>query len=491
MLHPGEVSAENQAVMQSFVEALRQRYGDDFADMASQRIDLSGAHPLSTRTVRTLIQEGDKHRAMIVSLNSLTEERFSISNNFGTRDFGWVWYQILAEKGIQQGFTLQDFTTEKLSKRIAKDIHDASGNGKRIVPDREAETIARNRVEKFITAKKSVMDHIGTMGLDEGNQRLLMDMVRRNEDITSPQQLDAIWATRNEAQALIAILKQDPPPSRSAVLNAMNRLFTTCHREIVPLRVLAKKSGRGFGGDELTTFFKHAIQLGMDIEGVGRSELNRIFTFLSSAPIKELSDVLSIINNGFLILDSDEKLGVAGGLNELRATLIHHVGTRLGLGNEDIREVDKVPSQVENMWDIPPDLIGTLRTMGFDVYTPQDSMETILKSRSGFRDFTAFARTRSADENPLFWREVEQFNGIIDRDEKQKVAQSIVDKFIRDDAEMPINIDGNEREKIIDAVTNGRIDGVFDRAQQEILSLMSMNLKDAFAQRFYEQQRHE
>ncbi|BDV01934.1 hypothetical protein TDMWS_20190 [Thermodesulfomicrobium sp. WS] len=484
--HPGTVAAENRQVMQSFVTALRDCYGE-YSTTLAKDLDLSGATPLSARTVRSLIQAGEKHRSQIAGYNKLIQEQFSVSNLFGRRDFGKVWYDIVAEKGIRQGFSVEDFHHERLSLSIAAKIKWASEQGTRMVSEGEAEHIARREVEQFITRKQALLEHIGTMGLNERQQAVLTELVKKNEDITSQEQLDAIWQTHEAATAFINRLRQDPPPSRLEVLETFHTLSTVCYEHTKPLAELAKKQSQEFGGDNLMAMREYVIQLGMGLAGIQRDDAARIFHLLSSDAVKEMQKVLvSFLSGEFMPSPSEEIQST--NLNLLREVTLIIAGKRIGKSEEDIQRALTVSEAPTHMRDIPGDLFDALKSLGFDLYRADDPLSGILQSERGFEDFVTFSEKKQAEENPLFWKAVENFRGITDEEKKQEAARAIVDDFIKPGGPHEINIDGAERQAILDAVAENRLDGVFDRAQDHILTLMEQNFHQDFAQWFAGQQ---
>ncbi len=480
-LHPGQVGEQNRAVMQSFVAAFRERYGEGFATMASGRLDLSGARPLSARTVRGLIQEGDRHRQTTAALNTLTREQFSIANNFGTRDFGWVWYQTVAAKGIQRGFSLELWNHARLSRGIAREIDQATRLGRHLVSNQEAEAIARRAVEKFISTKQTLLHHIDTMNLSEAEKTLLTDMVRRNEDISSPQQLDAIWSTREASSALITFLSQNPPPSREEIILKFNIFATTCDQALVSLIRLARETGKEFAGDEMLGFRDHVIQLALALAGRDQDKEASIYNLLTSPIMRELRDVLRAIKTGDFV-DTQANVALASTLDHLLTVTIMQTASRLGKKPDHIHAALTTPLKVHTRQDIPEDIASTLRSVGFGTYDPTD-LTSILGSPQGFKDFLEFSQTRYADENVLFWAQVQEFS-VAAPDRKQHLAQSIIENFIRPGAPKDINIDGPLRNQILHAVQENHLDGVFDEAQEHIFHLMQNDILPRFLSSF-------
>jgi len=179
-------------------------------------------------------------------------------------------------------------------------------------------------------------------------------LVHRDEDITSPQQRNAIWRTREPAWALMATFSQDPPPFPEETLLPKNTLPIACELPLTPLIQLAQERGKDFGGDELMGFCHHAIQLGLAIACLDKEAT--IFGLLSSLIMHKLRDGLGAIHSG-QIRDTDTNSSHSAHLAMLPAVTItdaNGITTRQNLRRNLLHNTTHFPRHT--MGDIPQDI---------------------------------------------------------------------------------------------------------------------------------------
>ncbi|KAK2860945.1 hypothetical protein Q7C36_005111 [Tachysurus vachellii] len=104
------------------------------------------------------------------------------------------------------------------------------------------------------------------------------------------------------------------------------------------------------------------------------------------------------------------------------------------------------------------------------------SLETLLRSKTGKATFQAFLKSEFSDENIEFWMKCEDFKKIRSNATLTSRAKKIFDRYIQAEAPREINIDHKTREIIKHNVqTPTRY--CFDEAQKIVFSLME---KDSY-----------
>ncbi|KAB5579813.1 hypothetical protein PHYPO_G00199250 [Pangasianodon hypophthalmus] len=104
------------------------------------------------------------------------------------------------------------------------------------------------------------------------------------------------------------------------------------------------------------------------------------------------------------------------------------------------------------------------------------SLETLLRSKSGKTTFQAFLKSEFSDENIEFWTTCEEFKKIKCNSRLNSRAKKIFERYVRAEAPKEINIDHKTRELIKQNVqTPTRY--CFEEAQKIVFSLME---KDSY-----------
>ncbi len=132
-----DVARTNERVMHAFVDALRQRYGQDFADESISQLRNT---PLSSRLVAQVIQSGGEHQEMVRALNQVKVNELATK----TETFANLFRDVAAERGCT--ISLEEFNTESLLDGIRKGIE----QNKHVVSTEEAYNIARSAIEHFL-----------------------------------------------------------------------------------------------------------------------------------------------------------------------------------------------------------------------------------------------------------------------------------------------------------------------------------------------------
>lgn len=103
-----------------------------------------------------------------------------------------------------------------------------------------------------------------------------------------------------------------------------------------------------------------------------------------------------------------------------------------------------------------------------------------------YADMREFLETEFNTENIDFWGNVEEYKQKFEKvqapkmvrvtetpfTDKQSGRDRIVSEFVKQGAEKEVNISSKQRAEILDAVSSGKDEKVFDTAQQEVFKLM-------------------
>ncbi|MBF0099432.1 MAG: hypothetical protein HQK77_00845 [Desulfobacterales bacterium] len=169
-LHPGTVSSENKAVMQSFMQALRDTYKGDIGDMAANSLqrDFASGKPLTSRKVQTAISQAQSQQKLRHDTNELAILRFAHDDsNTGQTNFGTLFTQVCREKHfVPDG----NFDLKQVQNEVAREIRLACQiEGKadmKVISENEAKQIALKFINSNI--QKHINDGVGT-NYSEGN----------------------------------------------------------------------------------------------------------------------------------------------------------------------------------------------------------------------------------------------------------------------------------------------------------------------------------
>ncbi|XP_072030546.1 regulator of G-protein signaling 12-like isoform X2 [Amphiura filiformis] len=137
-------------------------------------------------------------------------------------------------------------------------------------------------------------------------------------------------------------------------------------------------------------------------------------------------------------------------------------------------------------------LIGTTRGNALDITgkIPQQNnigrvsswavgFERLLQDQLGLECFTQFLKKEFSEENIMFWIACEQMGKMKDKATLEKHAQDIFEKFLAPNASMPVNLEGQCREMVEEAIKNPTPE-MFKTQQQQIFKLMKFDSYSRF-----------
>ncbi|MEJ5301207.1 MAG: regulator of G-protein signaling domain-containing protein [Thermodesulforhabdaceae bacterium] len=434
-LRPGTVvMEENRQVLQSFVKALKERYGDR---CILRNIDLTGAKPLSARTIREITRANEAQEKAIRKFNH------TIAHHAAFVGFDDCVEEIKLKQGIQ--LPSNSLAHARLSKEIMEAIEQLQGTPPRVISRKEAESVARRKIEEFLKAKKELLDYIKTKNLSEPEETILRELVMSQEDITR-EHLDFFMnapTAREEATKLASLLKHDPPPSAEHIIRALGELS----KKVSLALEQTGKSNKTIPGTDIISLVSKCIQLAMQTTPSSREKAENIYKFFSSTEGLKLIATLRAISFGDVPSASGGKERAAIMYGILSGMIIQS-GHLLGKRDDEIREATATRLNMQSLQDIPKDIAVILQSE--NIYSVED-LNSVLTSRLGFDSLLSYAILQRNDENLLFWREVEEFKRLPES-EREKKAKEIVEKFIKEDTPgrfLPSDIEDRSRSETI------------------------------------------
>lgn len=195
------VRNENRQVMQSFVEAIRNEYGDHFGEMAMN--DLTDAmykgKYLDARTIRVELEKMDRMEAKLNEVRDLASLYARTDERGSGECFGSILKRVAQEKGIQASLGLVNpDELKQLKGRIYGEIVQL-GSDQQVVSEKEAEKIAEKEIEKLLHQKKNVLDRVL-----EPLDRMIGELSQQKlPDFESGQQLKALKKNRDGLEEFI------------------------------------------------------------------------------------------------------------------------------------------------------------------------------------------------------------------------------------------------------------------------------------------------
>jgi|YelNatPaOPRAMG01_1025707.scaffolds.fasta_scaffold01323_35 hypothetical protein len=482
-LHPGTAMEANRQVMQSFVKALKDRYGDG---CVLGKVDLSGSKPLSARTIRRIIDLNEKQEATIRQFNKATACYVAEGNFYNYVDIIRLEMNIPLPTEV-----LANLDHTNLSMHIMNKIKHMQGNPPKVITKKEAEAVAKEEIRKFLTAKNNIFIYIDSnQNLSEEDKAILKEMVISFENIASPEHLDRLWNMKEQIINFINLIKSNPPASIRHVTTALEALAQEIAIKLTEAGESLRAKGKLIEGSEFRDFRAEVIQLAIKIGHLNRNEIENIYEFLSSGDALKLRGSLEAIESNPNSTNEDQILATY--MHKLFEDMIPILGRLLGKTDNEIRQSRDRNSEVRDMRDIPEEIALGLRDRGIDVYYSGD-LASVLESRTGYVSLLQYASSAHNEENVLFWKEVERFKTLTGK-EQEKAAREIVAKYIfnpsaesgssfttqgpgGDDSYTPINIDEKTRSEIMKKIKEGKIDSsLFDTAQKHVFDLIGTNI---------------
>jgi hypothetical protein len=191
LFNPGTVNKENRAVMTAFVKVLKSRYGDDFADMATERLQVESGKPLMGRKIRGLLQAGEKHKQEYKFLNNYTALLFSEDVIPGEPNcFGSVLADVCGKKGLK--LSPDQFKNSILTTLIRDEIGRASDDNKKVISLRQANEIARKEIEKYLDVKMPILKKFDEIkGLKESHKQCIKENILKSGEYDTPGKLES------------------------------------------------------------------------------------------------------------------------------------------------------------------------------------------------------------------------------------------------------------------------------------------------------------
>lgn len=105
----------------------------------------------------------------------------------------------------------------------------------------------------------------------------------------------------------------------------------------------------------------------------------------------------------------------------------------------------------------------------------QKELDNILKDKASCKIFLQYLKSKRCEENFLFWMDVELFRmeEVTTMENIKEQATKIVDRYLREDACLRVNIDAGIVDNLIVKLDDEKITRyMFDSAQEDVLRLM-------------------
>ncbi len=474
--NPGTFREDNKRVMYAFVDALKEKYGDSFGDMAAERLNIERGKPLTSRKIKSIIEEGEKQKALFKGMNTHLKYMFTEADIHGDPYcFGSVFANVQADFGLQ--LPLDQIATDRLKHKIRKKINWAGMNGKKPVSLEEGKQIATEEIKEFVERKASLLKKVDQLAQNENEKNILTDFIMKNEEVKSPEYLNIIWQMKDDAQTLITSLSNGT--NQQDLLVDMAELFQKSESLTGHYLRTLQKQGKEVGADEILQSTVHMFELAIKTGGLNNTTLANIYDTLNSQEIASIPQSLSSIHMT-IASDNPNEGGSARKLEELFTTLHSVVGESLGHSREEIESARSSWPDIDSLVKMPPGISETLQELGFEtVYNP-GNFESIMKSPVGRSKFMEFTKSEFSDENPDFWFAVQKYRKAPPAD-RSKMAKEIVDTFIDSKAGREINIESHTRRAILSNFKSRFDETLFDEAYREIEYLMRTDTVPKFA----------
>jgi len=133
---------------------------------------------------------------------------------------------------------------------------------------------------------------------------------------------------------------------------------------------------------------------------------------------------------------------------------------------------DEVPAQPSTTEAKPsPNLGDAVQSI---LSVQEDSLQLVLKDPNGIKVFRSYLKKEFAEDNLTFWDEVGKFRQLRTADKNfKKRSDEMYNMFIKDGAEMEVNLPHAIRRDVIAAFSKGEVTNTtFDYAQKSIFHLM-------------------
>ncbi len=474
----GTFREDNQKVMYAFVNALKEKYGDSFGNMIENRLNPQRGKPLTSRQIKSIIEAGEKHKALIRGMKEHLKFMFSEADIHGEPNcFGSVFAEVQDEFGVN--FSLDNMATNRLKLTIRQKINWASMNDKKPVSIKEAKEIATKEIRNFLDTKVKLLEKINQLAKNKKENNVLTDIIIKNEGVKSSEYLDLVWQSKDNAVTFIKSVSDNPTPQN--LLANLGKLL----RETTSLtdKYLNKlhAQGKEAGADEITLFNSNMFEIAIKTGGFDNATLNKIYNTLTSRENIEVLEYLYAIHD--TIASSNANDGdLARSLEDLFKALQNVVGENLGFSREDIESARELHLTINNVKQLPKNICKTLQDLGFEsVYDPEDPV-SILKSPVGRTKFIEFTEKDYSDENPKFWLALQEYKSASSK-ERAKIAKEIVDTFIKPGSEKELNLSSETRKSLLENYEKSKEnppEDLFDQVEGYIKYLMKHDIVQRF-----------
>ncbi len=270
--------ADNRGVMDNFVNAIRNQYGDECGTMAKTL--LAGLRetgkPLTSMLASNVLNVVRMEKQKIEAHNNgLVDRLFANRDQLSDKSLDHI-FALAAEEANFDGISPEKMDLENLKYTILDKIKTLSNENKTPLSMAQILDTAKSTIKEQLQAKKAIIDSFNKPEISQEKQALIKEIVLKNDFITSPSQIqEALGLVNDFKGALVACNKEAMTTTEMFNVfhgvmknyqDALNRLNPDPnHPSIAP-----------------ENFISFALELSLKTSGLSRENLQQIFQTLTS-----------------------------------------------------------------------------------------------------------------------------------------------------------------------------------------------------------------
>lgn len=362
---PGSVRQENGTVMQSFCNAIKDRYPGKLGDYAASIVRNSheGGQPLKSREISQVLTSLDEQVREIRQDNQDLVAKFSKPGN---PEFNAIFSRIATDLGLPTDQSKYDLSRIQ-GKVSGATIRDLAASESRKT-ETEIKTAAETEISKLLQSRATMLAHVDTMDVSPEMAAKLKDIVLENTSIKTTAHLDVLVGAASTASNLIDTLKD---VSGGETCLPLMHAFTNAHFD----NLGSIPGADDWGADQNVEFRANVFDLAMIAQGLSEDEATAVYENITPS----LQPLIKLAGAGMMgdihFVESDEAMARFGRQEEQvylydmqsTAMMMMHVMSKAA-GIEEGRFGDDIDQKYyEHLGEVPTEMIRDMRAVGMNI----------------------------------------------------------------------------------------------------------------------------
>ena len=362
---PGSVRQENGTVMQSFCNAIKDRYPGKLGDYAASIVRNSheGGQPLKSREISQVLTSLDEQVKEIRQDNQDLVAKFSKPGN---PEFNAIFSRIATDLGLPADQSKYDLSRiqGKVSGATIRDV--ASSESRQT--ENEVKTAAETEITKLLQSRAAMLAHVDTMDISQEMATKLAEIVLENTSVKTTAHLDVLVAAAATAGELINSLKDMSAGGTSLPLM---HAFTNTHFD----NLGSIPGADDWGADQNVEFRANVFDLAMVAQGLNEEEATAAYEAITP----NLQPLIKLAGAGMMgdlhFVESDEAMARFGRqeeqvyLYDMQSTammMMHFLSKAAGIDEGRFgNDIDQ--EYYGHLGEVPTEMIRDMRAVGMNI----------------------------------------------------------------------------------------------------------------------------